>query len=245
MHFRTLPPEQSPSTASQAGPSRLPVHAHAQFLAILADAGVTPTQVEFIDRAYDFAKRAHSEASREGGGRYFEHCRSVALILIQEAGVRDPNVIAAALLHDSVEDTSIFGSVAVHGPIGVRKVAHKRIADFFNTDVADTVLAVTKVHRTGDHELDAQNKISYFENLMNAGLGAILVKMADRLHNLRSLESRPIKKQRAQYEETSGKLIPVFEAALVRFQPEVAAVSRLLTLLKAENELLGQRVSLA
>lgn len=216
---------------------------HAQFYQILQLSGFDPAGIAMIDAAYDIAKRAHVEAYREGGERYFNHCRAVALILIQEAGVRDPDVITAALLHDSVEDTSTFGSYNIHGIMGLREVAHARISKFFNSNVADYTLAVTKIHKTGDVERDRENKQAYFEGLRTAPAGALLVKMADRLHNLRSVESRPVDKQRQQYKETGRVLLPIFEAALSRFNPEVPGISRLVRLVQIENEALGNRLA--
>lgn len=218
------------------------VEDHTQFIEVLTVAGFDREQTGVIDAAYDLAKRGHSEASRDGGGRYFNHCRSVALILIQEGGVRDPDIIAASLLHDTVEDTSLFGSHKIYGVIGVRAIAQTRIASFFNSEVADYVLAVTKIHKTGDSVADAENKVAYFEGLKIAPIGALLIKVADRLHNLRSLASCSADKQLAQFKETTEVLLPLFEMALGRSESKVKELDRLVQLVRIENELLGARL---
>lgn len=184
------------STASGAPLESVPEWTHGRFKALLEDCRFSAAEIETIDRAYDLAKSAHFRFQRQGGDRYFEHCRAVALILIQEAGVRDANIIAAALLHDSVEDTSIFGSTAVNSVDGVREVARTRLTDFFNERVAEYVLSVTKFHKSGDTETDRAHKKEYYERMYDAPAGALLIKMADRLHNLRSRGSMSNTKKR-------------------------------------------------
>ncbi len=241
----SLHPAESPKPQDISSCSLVPcpTHSHAEFIRILKEADFDEPAIAMIDAAYDLSKRAHSDARRSGGGRYFEHCREVALILIQEALVRDPDVIAAALLHDTVEDTNIFGSYQLYGVLGVREVARERITRFFNERVADYVLAVTKVHKTGDVDLDTYYTAHYFEALDFAALGAILIKMADRLHNLRSVEARSIKKQQEQFDETTNVLLPIFERSTQRFNEPHS--QRLLPRVRHDNELLGKRLAAA
>ena len=90
----------------------------------------TPADRELIERAYKVAENAHREQKRASGEPYISHCVAVAAIL---ADLRVPaNVVAAGLLHDTVEDTSItledleekFGSEIAHLVDGVTKLTH-------------------------------------------------------------------------------------------------------------------------
>jgi (p)ppGpp synthase/HD superfamily hydrolase len=101
---------------------------------------------------------------------------------------------------------------------------------------------VTKIHKTGDGAADAANKVAYFEGLKTAPMGAVLIKAADRLHNLRSLASCSAAKQQAQFKETTEVLLPLFEAALNRGESRFEELDRLVQLARVENELLGARL---
>src|SRR4051794_24812158 len=69
-----------------------------------------PQDKKDINFAYQLAKSAHRGQMRVGKDRYFEHLRAVTLILLDEVHITDPSIIKAALLHDSMEDTSVFGN---------------------------------------------------------------------------------------------------------------------------------------
>jgi GTP diphosphokinase / guanosine-3',5'-bis(diphosphate) 3'-diphosphatase len=137
---------------------------------------LTSSELRRVMRAYKLAKYGHKDQLREDGERYFEHPKAVALILIQELRIIDADTIIAALMHDLQEDSFIL--------------SWEDIEDIFGKDVSRYVRAVTK----------EPNK-DYLGNLLEAPTPALFVKLADRLHNLRTLGAcRPEKqlKKRAR-----------------------------------------------
>jgi len=154
---------------------------------------------------------------REGGARYFEHPRSVALILIDECQLLDRNIIAAALLHDAQEDSSIFGSYSGRDYQSWNAVAYDRIKRIFNDEVAEIVTTLTKPpHEIPDVGTKENALNIYYENLYNASDKTILVKMADRLHNLRTLEDTSEEKQERKVQETEEHYLPLFQLVSIR-----------------------------
>ena len=138
-------------------------------------------KVEIIERAYNFAKEAHRGARRRSGEPYIMHPIAVARIVIQELGLGSSS-ICAALLHDVVEDT---------------EYTREDIAANFGEKIASIVEGLTKISGGifGDKaSLQAEN----FRKLllsMSTDIRVILIKMADRLHNMRTLESMRPEKQ--------------------------------------------------
>lgn len=195
------------------------------------------SKVEFLERlngfgdedrervmfAYDLAKAAHRGQERDGGERYFEHPRAVSLILMDECQIVDPWIISASLLHDAVEDTIIFGSYHKLSYSEWIRIARYRIEWAFNDDTADIILSLTQPKVDGEEILtkkDAEDK--YFENLRNASSDAILVKMADRLHNLRTLNVVDAEKRKRKIEETTEIYYPIFEKVGEKYPEEYA-----------------------
>src|SRR5688500_15099343 len=122
-----LQPQSPPEISSAGAPlSALPPMDHARFVGRLLFAGVGSEELMAIDLAYDLVKFGHRNVERMGGDRYFEHVRSVALILLEEAGIHDGNVLVTALLHDTVEDTWLLGSTAA-GYLPPREIAAWRL----------------------------------------------------------------------------------------------------------------------
>jgi GTP pyrophosphokinase len=145
-----------------------------------------------IDRAFQMAKEAHKNQRRKSGEPYIFHPIEVARICCSEIGL-GPTAIVAALLHDVIEDTS---------------VTHEMIAEKFNDKIALIVNGLTKlesnINQANDltHSLQAEN----FKKVLRAMLvdvRVVLIKMADRLHNMRTLDSMPKHKQLRIAAETS------------------------------------------
>ena len=138
-------------------------------------------KVEVIDKAYRFAREAHKGIRRRSGEPYIMHPIAVATIVIQEIGLGSTS-ISAALLHDVVEDTDY---------------TVEDIEAQFGTKIARIVDGLTKISGGifGDKaSLQAEN----FRKLlltMNEDIRVVLIKMADRLHNMRTLQSMPANKQ--------------------------------------------------
>ncbi|APX72770.1 bifunctional (p)ppGpp synthetase/guanosine-3',5'-bis(diphosphate) 3'-pyrophosphohydrolase [Companilactobacillus allii] len=143
--------------------------------------------VEFVNKAYNFAAYVHKEQKRATGEPYIIHPTQVAQIL---ASLRmDPYTVAAGYLHDVVEDTNItLGDVE----------------ELFGTQVATIVDGVTKISKYKYHshqELLAENHRKML--LATAkDLRVIMVKLADRLHNMRTLKALRPDKQRRIANET-------------------------------------------
>lgn len=194
---------------------------HETFLARLR--GVFPeNEVTAMDDAYDTAKEAHRGQMRIDLSRYFEHLRATVVILLDEGGVRDPDVIKAALLHDTAEDTKYWGvnPATMFYPAWVVYV-QEAITSKFGAKTAGFVLAVTEPQVNNiDILTKEQAKETYYEQLCQSEPEALLVKMADRLHNLRTQYTTPPEKQKQKVRETKEIYLPIFRRAGVNY-PEI------------------------
>ncbi|MCL5113686.1 MAG: HD domain-containing protein [Patescibacteria group bacterium] len=170
------------------------------------------TRIEF---AYQLSKYAHRGQRRIGGERYFEHPRSVSLILLDECGIRDASVICAALLHDSLEDTAIFGNPTKLRPARFTAFSAELISRIFYPETAEMVQSLTEPYIDGVEVKDKkQAKAVKYDRLRNASEEALLIKMADRLHNLRTFfPKRGEKTPEQKITETQEILIPIFRRA--------------------------------
>lgn len=137
--------------------------------------------IEIIERAYHFAKRAHQGARRRSGEPYILHPIAVAQIVISELGLGSTS-ICAALLHDVVEDT---------------EYTKEDIEANFGPKVASIVEGLTKISG-GIFGNKASLQAENFRKLllsMSTDVRVVLIKMADRLHNMRTLGSMRPEKQ--------------------------------------------------
>ncbi len=138
-------------------------------------------KVERINKAFQFANAAHSGARRRSGTPYIMHPLAVARIVCDEMGLGSTS-ICASLLHDVVEDTEYT-------------VEH--IRDMFDEKIAQIVDGLTKISG-GVFGEKAPTQAENFRKLlltMNSDIRVILIKIADRLHNMRTLSSMPSAKQ--------------------------------------------------
>ncbi|MBM7842087.1 GTP pyrophosphokinase [Herpetosiphon giganteus] len=139
-------------------------------------------EFQLIERAWDVAKEAHAPQVRKSGEPYFLHPVQVAHILVDMK--LDPESVAAALLHDVVEDT----------PITLDQIR----ADF-GREVAHIVDGVTKLSKLEAKSIEEAQAITYRKMFiaMADDPRVVLIKLADRLHNMRTLGAmRPDKQQR-------------------------------------------------
>ena len=138
------------------------------------------TDLEVIQRAYEYADEKHKNQLRKSGEPYIIHPLAVAEI-VAEIGL-DTDAITAALLHDCLEDTD---------------ASFEEISRMFGETVANLVEGVTKLTRVQYSTMEEQQ----MENLrkmfmaMSKDIRVILIKIADRLHNMRTLGAMPLNKQ--------------------------------------------------
>ena len=151
-------------------------------------------EVRFLSRAYQFAKEAHKNQKRASGEEYFTHPCSVAQILI---GLKmDYRTIAAAFLHDVLEDTPVSAS---------------DIEKEFDAEVLALVEGVTKLDKIefkSHEEEQAENFKKIFVS-MAKDIRVIIIKLADRLHNMRSLNFLSHERQLRMANETLEIFAPL------------------------------------
>jgi len=147
-----------------------------------------------IERAYAVARRAHADQVRRSGEPYIAHPAGVALILA-ELGLDDVT-LAAALLHDAVEDT---------------EVTLENVEGEFGAEIAAIVDGVTKLDRLQFDSKEAQQAATMRKMLvaMAKDIRVLLIKLADRLHNMRTIASLPEGKQRRIAQETIDIYAPL------------------------------------
>ena len=144
--------------------------------------------LSMIEKAYEVAKEQHKDQKRKSGEPYIIHPLCVAIILSDLE--MDKETIAAGLLHDVVEDTGM---------------SLKQVEEMFNPDVAVLVDGVTKLTQlnlnTDKVELQAENLRKMFVS-MAKDIRVIIIKLADRLHNLRTLEYQSPEKRKEKARES-------------------------------------------
>ena len=138
-------------------------------------------KVDIITKAFNFAKQAHKGVRRLSGEPYIMHPIAVAQIACEEVGLGSTS-ICAALLHDVVEDTDY---------------TCEDLANIFGPKIAQIVDGLTKISG-GIFGEQASAQAENFKKLlltMSEDIRVILIKICDRLHNMRTLESQPANKQ--------------------------------------------------
>ncbi|WP_455209370.1 bifunctional GTP diphosphokinase/guanosine-3',5'-bis pyrophosphate 3'-pyrophosphohydrolase [Kaarinaea lacus] len=163
-------------------------------LCTLLDTYLEPDQVKEVYRAYVFGADAHEGQQRLSGEPYIYHPLAVARILAEMR--MDVNSIIAALLHDVIEDTP---------------TAKDQLAKEFGEEVADLVDGVSKLTQV-KFESKAEAQAENFRKMMLAmvrDIRVILIKLADRLHNMRTLGVMPPAKRRRISKETLEIYVPI------------------------------------
>lgn len=150
--------------------------------------------IPLIRRAYEYSARAHEGQKRQSGEPYIDHCIEVAFFLAELH--MDSATIAAGMIHDVVEDT----------PYTLDDIRKE-----FSDEVADLVDGVTKI---GAIKFDSreEQQAEYFRKMllsMAKDVRVILIKLADRLHNMRTLDHLPREKQIRIAEETREIYCPL------------------------------------
>ena len=155
----------------------------------------SPDDIEKIKKAYSIASEAHAEQRRRSGEPYIIHPIAVAKILA-EMGM-DAESVCAALLHDVVEDT---------------ETTSEEIRSMFGESIEQLVDGVTKL---GQIPLSASKEEQQSENIrkmflaMSRDIRVIIIKLADRVHNMRTLMHMPEEKRRYKARETLEIYAPI------------------------------------
>jgi guanosine-3',5'-bis(diphosphate) 3'-pyrophosphohydrolase len=173
---------------------------------------------DLVQRAYKTAEKAHAGQKRVSGEAYINHCLAVAAILVELGMPAD--VIAAGLMHDTVEDTPVkldeirrdFGETVANLVDGVTKLTNlPRVSrageDFQNENQINDIDLETNI-RNRKHELTIETLRKTFL-AMGDDVRVILIKLADRLHNMRTLGFFPEKKRKRIAQETLDIFAPL------------------------------------
>ena len=150
---------------------------------------------QHIRAAFEFAAKAHGAQMRKDGSPFITHPLAVAQIVAEELHL-DSESIEAALLHDTIEDTS---------------ATHEDISRLFSPTVADLVEGVsklTRVHYTSKEEEQMEN-LRKMLMAMSKDIRVILIKISDRLHNMRTMEYQTPEKQKQKSFETMEIYAPI------------------------------------
>lgn len=150
--------------------------------------------IPLVRSAYEFSDRVHAEQYRESGDPYVEHCLNVAFILAEIH--MDSATIAAGLLHDAIEDAGATVS---------------EIKEEFGEEIADMVDGLTKMSELRFKNA-AEQQVEYFRKMllsMTKDVRVIVIKLADRLHNMRTLGHLPGDKRKRIALETREIYAPL------------------------------------
>ena len=168
-------------------------------------------ELEFVSKAFNRASELHAGQRRQSGENYIVHPLSVAFILSEMKA--DVDTICAALLHDTLEDT----------PMTKEKIAFE-----FNDKVATLVDGVTKIgkmHFSSKQEQNATNTKKIITSL-DTDVRIVIIKLADRLHNMRTLEYKSEFKQKENSLETMGIFVPLsFYLGMYQMKSELEDLS--------------------
>jgi len=160
------------------------------------DIGPQEGEAKLFWQALSFAVSAHQDQKRKSGEAYVSHPCRVARILVREMEIRDPEILAAAVLHDTVED--------------VPEVTTEVIGEIFGKNVEEIVDGCTKISNFGGSK-QAFYKIVHRKIFSGAAshVEVMIIKLADRLHNLRTLDSMPKHKRQKIADETLDIYAPM------------------------------------
>ena len=152
------------------------------------------TNAKLIKAAYDYGQRMHEGQKRHSGEDYFSHPAAVAAILTEQR--LDDATIITALLHDTIEDT---------------KSTYTEVARQFGEEIAELVDGVTKLTNLQLSSTETRQSENFRKLFMamSKDLRVILVKLADRLHNMRTIKALPDEKQARKARETMDIFAPL------------------------------------
>jgi GTP diphosphokinase / guanosine-3',5'-bis(diphosphate) 3'-diphosphatase len=167
---------------------------------------------EKISFAYILASYGHRDQKRDNGEDYFNHCIRTAFILINELHIYDSELIMAALLHDTLEDSYLLTG--------------KWIRRIFGKKVAKMVKKLTKPKKNDSRfENDRARHHFYFQQIRNASPAVKLLKLCDRLQNMREIKNCLPNKQARKIEETREVYLPLLgDPEFIAAYPQAAEI---------------------
>ena len=168
-------------------------------------------EVGMIRKAYEYADQMHSGQTRQSGEPYITHPLNVAYIVAEMHA--DRNTVCAALLHDTLEDTH---------------ATKEEIAELFNSDIANLVDGVTKISKMNFSSKAEQNLANTRKIITSItdDVRIIIIKLADRLHNMRTLEYKSVFKQKENSLETLEIFVPLaYYIGAYRIKSELEDIS--------------------
>lgn len=171
-------------------------------------ASLSPNDEEMLTFAYIASKYGHAGQLREGGTRYFDHPKSAAWIYIHELGGRDVRLIADLLLHDIPEDSYLLSPY--------------RMNLNFGKDIALDVRSMTKLPK------GKETTEEYIGRVIEQGPWAIVAKLCDRLHNVRTLNACKKEKRQKQIAETRKYHLKLLVPALAKYGEPWATYAKVL-----------------
>ncbi|GAB4318862.1 MAG: bifunctional (p)ppGpp synthetase/guanosine-3',5'-bis(diphosphate) 3'-pyrophosphohydrolase [Candidatus Zixiibacteriota bacterium] len=193
--------------AQTSTPADHPIMNLAEFV-IRVEAEKANIDIPLIRKAYEFSAAAHAGQKRESGEPYVNHCVEVAMILAEQR--LDSATIAAGLIHDVVEDTEYDLNA---------------VKERFGADIAALVDGVTKISSVRIKSR-TELQVEYFRKMlvsMAEDIRVIIIKLADRLHNMRTLDALDPERQRRIAQETRDVFAPLahrFGMARIKWELE-------------------------
>lgn len=151
--------------------------------------------IELVKKAYEYASKKHYGQKRRTGEDYITHPIAVSSILANTKA--DVETICAGLLHDTIEDTD---------------ATYEDILDNFGEEIANLVQGVTKINSISFKGSDSESEIANQRKILvglTEDVRVIIIKLADRLHNMRTLWCLPVDRQKAKAKETLDILTPI------------------------------------
>ena len=184
-HHTAAPPEGAPKVGADDYP----------LLRKTCSRYLAPDEMAKVDEAYRFAAEFHKNQKRRSGEAYINHPVEVALILAHDLHM-DEDVICAALLHDTVEDTP---------------ATLADLKDLFGETVAELVDGVTKLTSIEVDSMDAKQALNLRKMFlaMSRDIRVVIIKLADRLHNMRTLAALPPDRRVFKAHETMDVYAPL------------------------------------
>jgi GTP pyrophosphokinase len=166
--------------------------------------------LEKIKHAFDIAQEAHKGQKRRNGDDYLSHPLAVAEILLKMNA--DAHTICGGILHDTVEDTQL----------GLTEIKQK-----FSKDIYNLVRVLTNFQVFSDRDM---NKANYYAKLKEAGkkdTRVLLIKLADRLHNSRTMQGMPLEKKKRVFQENKEFFTPLAQSlGFLKIAKELEKISK-------------------